>query len=88
MRDGLSLVNVTRRELADGLRALARRQRDARMTSADLEANFARRLNDNTYKIDLKVRQRSYRRPSTLYDLPYTWILCRGQVKDLFRIWM
>lgn len=55
MRDGLSLVNVTRRELADGLRALARRQRDARLTSADLEASFARRLNDNTYKIDLKV---------------------------------
>lgn len=56
MRDGLSLVNVTRRELADGLRALARRQRDARLTSADIEASFARRLTDNTYKIDLKVR--------------------------------
>ncbi|KAG6452256.1 hypothetical protein O3G_MSEX007535 [Manduca sexta] len=55
MRDGLSLVNVTRRELADGLRALARRQRDARITSAELEEKFARRLNDNTYKIDLKV---------------------------------
>lgn len=55
MRDGLSLVNVTRRELADGLRALARRQRDARHNSADLEASFARRLSDNTYKIDLKV---------------------------------
>jgi hypothetical protein len=55
MRDGLSLVNVTRRELADGLRALARRQRDARLTSADLESAFTRRLNDNTYKIDLKV---------------------------------
>lgn len=55
MRDGLSLVNATRRELADGLRALARRQRDARLTSADLESSFARRLSDNTYKIDLKV---------------------------------
>lgn len=55
MRDGMSLVNVTRRELADGLRALARRQRDARLNSADLEASFARRLSDNTYKIDLKV---------------------------------
>lgn len=54
MRDGLSLVNATRRELADGLRALARRQRDARLTSVDLETNF-RRLNENTYNIDLKV---------------------------------
>lgn len=55
MRDGLALVNVTRRELADGLRALARRQRDARLSSADLEAAFSRRLHDNSYKIDLKV---------------------------------
>lgn len=55
MRDGLSLVNATRRELADGLRALARRQRDAKLTSVDLETNF-RRLNENTYNIDLKVR--------------------------------
>lgn len=55
MKDGLSLVNATRRELADGLRALARRQRDARITSADLETAFTRRLNDNTYRIDLKV---------------------------------
>lgn len=54
MRDGLSLVNATRRELADGLRALARRQRDARLTTTDLESNF-RRLNENTYNIDLKV---------------------------------
>ncbi|CAG9785212.1 unnamed protein product [Diatraea saccharalis] len=57
MRDGLSLVNVTRRELADGLRALARRQRDARFTSADLEAAFTKRLKDNTYKIDLKMKE-------------------------------
>ncbi|XP_068630540.1 girdin-like [Battus philenor] len=57
MRDGLALVNVTRRELADGLRALARRQRDARLTSADLEAAFSRRLHDNTYKIDLKMQE-------------------------------
>ncbi|CAH2075129.1 unnamed protein product, partial [Iphiclides podalirius] len=57
MRDSLALVNVTRRELADGLRALARRQRDARLTSADLEAAFSRRLNDNTYKIDLKMQE-------------------------------
>ncbi|XP_028036390.1 uncharacterized protein LOC114247592 [Bombyx mandarina] len=57
MRDGLSLVNVTRRELADGLRTLARRQRDARLTSADIEANFARRINENTYKIDLKMKE-------------------------------
>lgn len=56
MRDGLSLVNVTRRELADGLRALARRQRDTRLTSADLEANFAKWLNENTNKIDTKVK--------------------------------
>lgn len=55
MRDGLSLVNATRRELADGLRALARRQRDARLSSVDLEAAFSKRLNDNTYKIDLRV---------------------------------
>ena len=55
MRDGLSLVNVTRREVADGLRDLARRQRDDRLNSADLEAAFTRRLNDNTYRIDLKV---------------------------------
>ncbi|XP_026729429.1 uncharacterized protein LOC113495050 isoform X1 [Trichoplusia ni] len=57
MRDGLSLVNVTRRELADGLRALARRQRDARMNSADLEAIFTKRLSDNSYKIDLKMQE-------------------------------
>ncbi|CAH2992033.1 unnamed protein product [Chilo suppressalis] len=57
MRDGLSLVNVTRRELADGLRALARRQREARLTSADLELAFTKRLNDNTYKIDLKMKE-------------------------------
>lgn len=57
MRDGLSLVNVTRRELADGLRALARRQRDARLTSADLEVAFSKRLSDNTYKIDLKMQE-------------------------------
>lgn len=56
MRDGLSLVNVTRRELADGLRALARRQRDARKMSADLEANFEKRLNENTFKIDIKMK--------------------------------
>ncbi|OWR47257.1 uncharacterized protein LOC116765551 isoform X2 [Danaus plexippus] len=57
VRDGMSLVNVTRRELADGLRALARRQRDARITSADLEASFSRRLQDNTYKFDLKMQE-------------------------------
>ncbi|CAG4937047.1 unnamed protein product [Colias eurytheme] len=57
MRDGMALVNVTRRELADGLRALARRQRDARLNSADLEAAFTRRLNDNTFKIDLKMQE-------------------------------
>ncbi|XP_047514535.1 uncharacterized protein LOC125055889 [Pieris napi] len=57
MRDGMALVNVTRRELADGVRALARRQRDARLNSADLEAAFSRRLNDNTYKIDLKMQE-------------------------------
>ncbi|XP_026328541.1 uncharacterized protein LOC113236607 [Hyposmocoma kahamanoa] len=56
MRDGLSLVNATRRELADGLRALARRQRDARLTSVDLETNF-RRMNENTYNIDLKLQE-------------------------------
>ncbi|XP_073951215.1 uncharacterized protein [Choristoneura fumiferana] len=57
MRDGLSLVNATRRELADGLRALARRQRDARLSSVDLEAAFSKRLNDNTYKIDLRMQE-------------------------------
>ncbi|KPJ11266.1 hypothetical protein RR48_14905 [Papilio machaon] len=57
MRDGLALVNVTRRELADGLRALARRQRDARLSSADLEAAFSRRLHDNSYRIDLKMQE-------------------------------
>lgn len=55
MRDGLSLVNVTRRELADGLRALARRQRDSRINTADLETIFTKRLSDNSYRIDLKV---------------------------------
>ncbi|GBP32798.1 hypothetical protein EVAR_19649_1 [Eumeta japonica] len=57
MRDGLSLVNATRRELADGLRALARRQRDSRHTSAEFESAFTKRLNDNTHRIDLKVMQ-------------------------------
>ncbi|CAG5035744.1 unnamed protein product [Parnassius apollo] len=57
MRDGLALVNVTRRELADGLRALARRQRDARLTSADLEAAFTRYLKDNSYRMDLKMQE-------------------------------
>ncbi|KOB78529.1 Uncharacterized protein OBRU01_02201 [Operophtera brumata] len=57
MRDGLSLVNVTRRELADGLRALGRRQRDARLTSGGLEASFARQLSDNTDKINLKMQE-------------------------------
>ncbi|XP_072940738.1 uncharacterized protein [Epargyreus clarus] len=57
VRDGMSLVNATRRELADGLRALARRQRDARLSSNDLEAAFSKRLNDNTYKIDLKMQE-------------------------------
>ncbi|KAJ8732594.1 hypothetical protein PYW07_015193 [Mythimna separata] len=57
MRDGLSLVNVTRRELADGLRALARRQRDARINSADLEQIFTKKLSDNTYRIDLKMQE-------------------------------
>lgn len=57
MRDGLALVNVTRRELADGLRALARRQRDTRLTSVDLEANFAKWLNENTNKIDTKMQE-------------------------------
>ncbi|CAH0727891.1 unnamed protein product, partial [Brenthis ino] len=57
VRDGMSLVNVTRRELADGLRTLARRQREARMSSADLEATFSRRLQDNTYKIDMKMQE-------------------------------
>ncbi|KAL0892371.1 hypothetical protein ABMA27_015502 [Loxostege sticticalis] len=53
MRDGLSLVNVTRRELADGLRALARRQNHARFASAD--AFLTRQINDNTIKIDSKM---------------------------------
>ncbi|XP_045446256.1 uncharacterized protein LOC123654389 [Melitaea cinxia] len=57
VRDGMSLVNVTRRELADGLRALARRQRESRLTSLDLEATFSRRLQDNTNKIDLKMQE-------------------------------
>ncbi|XP_026751310.1 uncharacterized protein LOC113511791 [Galleria mellonella] len=57
MRDGLSLVNVTRRELADGLRTLARRQRDARLSTADLEASFMRRVTDKTNKIDLKMQE-------------------------------
>ncbi|KAM3962851.1 uncharacterized protein ACR2FA_002947 isoform 1-T3 [Aphomia sociella] len=57
MRDGLSLVNVTRRELADGLRALARRQRDARLNTVDLEASFMRRVNERTNKIDLKMQE-------------------------------
>ncbi|XP_038210669.1 uncharacterized protein LOC119831412 [Zerene cesonia] len=57
MRDCMALVNVTRRELADGLRALARRQRDARLNSADLEAAFTKRLNDKTVKIDLKMEE-------------------------------
>ncbi|XP_028168898.1 uncharacterized protein LOC114358924 [Ostrinia furnacalis] len=53
MRDGLSLVNVTRRELADGLRALARRQGHARF--APLDTGLARQINDNTNKIDAKM---------------------------------
>ncbi|XP_022816444.1 uncharacterized protein LOC111349530 [Spodoptera litura] len=57
MRDGLSLVNVTRRELADGLRALARRQRDSRINTADLETIFTKRLSDNSYRIDLKMQE-------------------------------
>ncbi|KAF9411902.1 hypothetical protein HW555_009437 [Spodoptera exigua] len=57
MRDGLSLVNVTRRELADGLRALARRQRDSRINTADLETIITKRLSDNSYRIDLKMQE-------------------------------
>lgn len=57
VRDGMSLVNVTRRELADGLRTLARRQREARLSSVDLEAAFSRRIEDNTYKIDMKMQE-------------------------------
>ncbi|XP_047526580.1 uncharacterized protein LOC125063924 [Vanessa atalanta] len=57
VRDGMSLVNVTRRELADGLRALARRHRDARLTSVDVEATFSKRLEDNTNKIDMKMQE-------------------------------
>lgn len=57
MKDGLSLINATRRELADGLRTMARRQRDARMNSADLENAFTRKLNDNTNRIDLKMQE-------------------------------
>ncbi|XP_053602312.1 uncharacterized protein LOC128670568 [Plodia interpunctella] len=57
MRDGLSLVNVTRRELADGIRALARRQRDARLNTADLESVFVRRLNERANKIDIKMQE-------------------------------
>ncbi|XP_059048303.1 uncharacterized protein LOC131843644 [Achroia grisella] len=57
MRDGLSLVNVTRRELADGLRALARRQREGRLNIADLEASFMRRVTDKTNNIDLKMQE-------------------------------
>lgn len=55
MRDGLSIVNVTRRELADGLRTLARRQRDARVNSNDLDIMFTKRFNENTNKINQKV---------------------------------
>ncbi|XP_049702999.2 uncharacterized protein LOC110384097 [Helicoverpa armigera] len=57
MRDGLSLVNVTRRELADGLRSLARRQRESRISTVDLDAIVTKRLNDNSYKIDLKMQE-------------------------------
>lgn len=55
VRDGFPLINVTRREMADGFRALARRQRDSRMTSGDLEVASARRLNDTTNRLELKV---------------------------------
>ncbi|CAB3243853.1 unnamed protein product [Arctia plantaginis] len=57
MRDGLSVVNVTRRELADGLRTLARRQRDARVNSNDLDIMFTKRFNENTNKIDQKMQE-------------------------------
>lgn len=57
MRDGLSLVNVTRRELADGLKSLARRQRDARINSVDLETVFTKRLTENANKIDSKIQE-------------------------------
>ncbi|XP_034824683.1 uncharacterized protein [Maniola hyperantus] len=57
VRDGMSLVNVTRRELANGLRALARGQREVRLTSADLEATFTKRLRENSYKVDMKMKE-------------------------------
>ncbi|XP_041976134.1 uncharacterized protein LOC121730956 [Aricia agestis] len=57
VRDGMTLINVTRRELADGLRALARRQRDARLTPADLEVAFSKRIHENNFKIDLKMQE-------------------------------
>ncbi|XP_047986204.1 uncharacterized protein LOC125226308 [Leguminivora glycinivorella] len=57
MRDGLSLINVTRRELAEGLRALARRQREARLSSTDIENAFSKKLNENTNKIEMKMQE-------------------------------
>ncbi|KAI5636405.1 hypothetical protein NE865_10908 [Phthorimaea operculella] len=57
MRDGLSVVNATRRELADGLRSLARRQRESRFSSADKEAGLARQIKDNTLMIDAKLQK-------------------------------
>ncbi|XP_075970324.1 uncharacterized protein LOC142972855 [Anticarsia gemmatalis] len=57
MRDGLSLVNVTRRELADGLRALARRQRDSRINLGEVEALFTKHMNDNTKKLEVKMQE-------------------------------
>ncbi|CAH2266927.1 jg8832 [Pararge aegeria aegeria] len=57
VRDGMSLVNVTRRELANGLRALARGQREVRLTSADLEATFTKRFRENSYKVDMKMKE-------------------------------
>ncbi|XP_023941917.1 uncharacterized protein LOC112048568 isoform X2 [Bicyclus anynana] len=57
VRDGMSLVNVTRRELANGLRTLARGQREVRITSADLEATLTKRLRENSYKVDIKMKE-------------------------------
>ncbi|KAJ2939629.1 hypothetical protein O0L34_g14348 [Tuta absoluta] len=57
MRDGLSVVNATRRELADGLRNLARRQRENRFNSADKEAGLAKQIKDNTLMIDEKLQK-------------------------------
>ncbi|KAI8428639.1 hypothetical protein MSG28_007373 [Choristoneura fumiferana] len=53
MRDGLSLVNATRRELADGLRALARRQRDARLSSMQEVMDAQKRFVDTCQRVQL-----------------------------------